>query len=169
MRGSTLRERRSIGIGAGVIACVCALVALGGCGGASTHATSARLSVSATAAINPRFAACMQRNGLTVLSNGELEAPKTVTPAQLKAVEKLCVLRAAKAARPTRNAAKKLRQSFHGRVVANVVACLHRAGVEVPRSDPALLSSTSGIKTRSPQVKAAIGKCRSESLTAASR
>ena len=61
------------------------------------------------------------------------------------------------------------RQSFHGRVVANVMACLHRARVDIPGSDRALLSSTSGIKTRSPQVKTAIGRCRSESLAAAAR
>ena len=61
------------------------------------------------------------------------------------------------------------RQSFRGVAVAKVVACLHKANVNIPRSDTALLSSTSGIKTRSPQVKAAISKCRSESLTAASR
>lgn len=54
------------------------------------------------------------------------------------------------------------RQSFRSRAVAKVVACLHKAGVKIPRSDSALLSSTSGIKTRSPRVKAAIGKCRSE-------
>ncbi len=61
------------------------------------------------------------------------------------------------------------RLSFRSRAVAEVVACLHKAGVEVPPSDPALLSSTSGIKTRSPWVKAAIGKCRSGSLASASR
>jgi hypothetical protein len=111
----------------------------------------------------------MQRNGVTVLGNGELQVPRTVTPAQLKAAEKLCVLGAAKAARLSRNAAKKPRQSFHSRAVVNVVACLHRAGVEIPPSDSDLLSSTSGIKTRSPQVKAAIRRCRSEALTTASR
>ncbi len=61
------------------------------------------------------------------------------------------------------------RQSFHSRVVTNVVRCLHKARVYIPGSDTALLSSTSGIKTRSPQIKAAIGRCRSESLAAASR
>jgi signal peptidase I len=61
------------------------------------------------------------------------------------------------------------RQSFHNLAVAKVVACLHKAGIDIPDSDTALLSSTSGIKTRSPQIKAAISKCRSESLTAASR
>jgi signal peptidase I len=61
------------------------------------------------------------------------------------------------------------RQSFRSLAVAKVLACLHKDGVNVPPSDSRLLSSTSGIKTRSPQVKAAIGKCRSESLAAASR
>jgi signal peptidase I len=61
------------------------------------------------------------------------------------------------------------RQSFRSLAVANVVACLHKAGVDIPGSDPALLSSTSGIKTRSPWVKVAIGRCRSESLATASR
>jgi signal peptidase I len=59
------------------------------------------------------------------------------------------------------------RQSFHSRAVAKVVACLHKEGVNIPRSDSALLSSTSGIKTRSPRVKAAIRKCRNESLATA--
>lgn len=54
------------------------------------------------------------------------------------------------------------RQSFRSHAVAKVVACLRKAGVEIPPSDSTLLSSTSGIQTRSPQVKAAIGKCRSE-------
>lgn len=61
------------------------------------------------------------------------------------------------------------RQSFRSVAITKVVACLHKAGVNIPRSDAALLSSTSGIKTRSPQVKAAISRCRSESLTTASR
>jgi signal peptidase I len=61
------------------------------------------------------------------------------------------------------------RQSFHSLAITKVVTCLHKAGINIPRSDPALLSSTSGINTHSPQVKAAIGKCRSESLTTASR
>jgi signal peptidase I len=61
------------------------------------------------------------------------------------------------------------RQSFRSLAIAKVTACLYKAGVEIPRSDSALLSSTSGIKTRSPRVKAAIGRCRSESLSAASR
>jgi signal peptidase I len=61
------------------------------------------------------------------------------------------------------------RQSFRSLAVARVVACLHEAGVEIPYSDPALLSSTSGIKTHSPQVRAAISKCRTESLTTAAR
>jgi len=65
--------------------------------------------------------------------------------------------------------AAKTPKSFRSLAVAKIVACLHRAGVEIPRSDPALLSSTSGIKTRDPRVKVAIGKCRSESLTTASR
>jgi signal peptidase I len=54
------------------------------------------------------------------------------------------------------------RQSFRSHAVAKVVACLHKAGVEIPPSDSAVLSNTSGIKTRDPRVKAAIGKCRSE-------
>jgi hypothetical protein len=58
-------------------------------------------------------------------------------------------------------------RSFRSRAVAKVVACLHKAGVNIPRSDSALLSSSSGIKTRSAWVKAAIGKCRSESLATA--
>jgi len=61
------------------------------------------------------------------------------------------------------------RQSFRSLAIAKVTACLYKAGVEIPRSDSALLSSTSGIKTRSRRVKVAIGRCRSKSLSAASR
>jgi signal peptidase I len=61
------------------------------------------------------------------------------------------------------------RESFRGLAIAKVAACLRKAGVTVPPSDSTLLSSTSGIKTRSPRVKAAIGRCRSESLATASR
>jgi signal peptidase I len=52
--------------------------------------------------------------------------------------------------------------SFRSRAVAKVAACLHRAGVTIPRVDSALLSSTGGIRTRSPRVKAIIGKCRNK-------
>jgi hypothetical protein len=80
---------------------------------------------------------------------------------------------AAKAALSSRSAATKPlpkpHQSFRSLAVAKVVVCLHKAGVQIPASDSDLLSSTSGIKTRSPQVKAAIRRCRSEALTAASR
>jgi signal peptidase I len=58
------------------------------------------------------------------------------------------------------------RSSFRSQAVVNIVTCLHMAGVTIPPSDSALLSSTSGIKTRSPQVKAVIGRCRREALTA---
>ncbi len=108
-----------------------------------------------------------------VLSNGELQAPKTVTPAELEGVGKICGSDAANAVGPGRKEADaRSKQGFHGsvqkhqsfrsRAVAKVVACLHKEGVNIPRSDSALLSSTSGIKTRIPRVKAAIGKCRSE-------
>ncbi len=50
---------------------------------------------------------------------------------------------------------------FRRRAVAEVAACLLKAGVAIPRTDSALLSSTSGIKTHSPRVKAIIAKCRS--------
>jgi signal peptidase I len=54
------------------------------------------------------------------------------------------------------------RKSFHSLAVAKIAACLRKAGVNVPSSDSALLSSTSGIKTRDPRIKAIIGKCRSD-------
>jgi hypothetical protein len=166
---------------AGVLAC--ALAALGGCGSVSkhttsssvgTHATSARPSVG-TAYADPEVAVCMQRNGVTILSNGELQVSKTLTAAKRKALEKRCGFGVAKGARPIRKPATKPAaakspprqrakqpESFRSHLVAKLVACLHNAGVNIPRSDSALLSSTSGIRTRSPQVKAAIGKCRSE-------
>jgi signal peptidase I len=65
--------------------------------------------------------------------------------------------RGAPVARTTRQSE---RLSFQDLAVAKVAACLRRAGVEIPHSGAALLSSTSGIQTRSPEIKAAIGKCR---------
>lgn len=73
-----------------------------------------------------------------------------------------------KRSQATKAQAQKI-ASFRDRLVAKIAACLHEAGVNIPRPDSALLSSTSGIGTRSPRVKAAIGKCRTESLAAAAR
>jgi signal peptidase I len=53
------------------------------------------------------------------------------------------------------------RQSFHDRIIAKLEVCLHNAGIAVPRDDSALLSSTSGIRTDSPRVEAAISRCQS--------
>jgi hypothetical protein len=172
---------------AGIATCACMLVVLWGCGGASKHTTSPRLSAGAAYA-DPEVA-CMRRNGVTVLSNGELQVPRGVTDAKRKAAKKRCSFgERANTARPKRKRTNKhlagilparkphttkrrarKSESFHDRLVAKIVICLRKGGVNVPPSDSRLLSSTSGIKTRSPQVKAAIGKCRSESLAAASR
>ena len=51
-------------------------------------------------------------------------------------------------------------ESFQAHATAIVVACLRRAGVSVPRSGSAVLSSTAGIRTHDPRVKAAIARCR---------
>jgi hypothetical protein len=69
----------------------------------------------------------------------------------------------------TKRRATPTPQRFRSRVIARIVACLHTAGVDIPPGDSDLLSSTSGIKTRSSQVKAAISRCRSDSLTSAFR
>jgi hypothetical protein len=122
--------------------------------------------------VNPRIAACVRGEGLTVLSSGELQVSKTLPAVKLRVAENICGFQVEKIAKPNGNATiipQPKRQSFRSLAVAKVVACLHKAGVQIPPSDSNLLSSTSGIKTRSPQVKTAIGKCRSESLTAASR
>jgi hypothetical protein len=146
-------------------------VALGGCGDGAERTTSTRLSVGA-AGENSKVAACMKRNGVTIVTDGGLQVANTVIAAKRQAGEKRCGFEVAKAAQPgkkaRRRASAKQSESFRSRAVAKVVACLHRAGVGIPSSDSDLLSSTSGIKTRSPQVKAAIGKCRSESLATAS-
>jgi hypothetical protein len=108
--------------------------------------------------------ACLRGYGATAVGTGALsglKVPRGTTPAQLSAMLKNC---GSGSARP-----EAKRQSFRSLAVAKVVACLHEAGVQIPPSDSDLLSSTSGIKTRSPRVKAAIGKCRSESLSTASR
>ena len=125
-----------------------------------------------TTHVNPRIAACVRGEGLTVLSSGEVQLSKTVTTAKVKAAENRCGFEVGKLAKPNGNTTTKVqpkRQSFRSLAVVKIVACLHEAGVQIPPSDSDLLSSTSGIKTRSPQVKAAIRRCRSESLTAASR
>ncbi len=121
--------------------------------------------------VNPGVAACVRSHGLTVLNNDELVS-KTLTAAKLEAAAKRCGFEVEKIAKPNRNATIKSqpkRQSFRSLAVAKIVACLHKAGVQIPPSDSDLLSSTSGIKTHSPQVKSAIGNCRSESLATASR
>jgi hypothetical protein len=178
---------------AGIATCVCMVVVLGGCGGTSKHRTSPHLS-GGTAYARSEVAACMPRNSVTVLSNGELRVSKGAIDAKRKAAEKRCSSgEKINTARPRREVANKhvaekfpvmkarttkpqerkpqARKpgSFRDRLVANVVACLHKDRVNVPPSDSRLLPSTSGIKTRSPRVKVAIGKCRSESLAAASR
>lgn len=125
-----------------------------------------------TVSVNPRIAACVRRAGLTVLSSGEVQMSKSVTASKVKAAENRCRLEVAQIAQPNRKTTIKVhpkRQSFRSRAVAKIVACLQKAGVQIPLSDSDLLSSTSGIKTRSRQVKAGIRRCRSESLTAASR
>jgi signal peptidase I len=61
---------------------------------------------------------------------------------------------------------RAIHEAFQTRAAASVAACLHRAGVSVPRSDSALLSSTSGIRTRDPRVKVAIARCRAAPVTA---
>lgn len=148
---------------------------LAGCGG-STHTSSigapvgTRLSVGA-AADNPGFVACMRRYGMTVLSNGDLQAAKTVTPAQLNGAEKLCGFgvetgkeRAAKAAeaRSEEMFGKSVEHTrTFRRLVSKLAACLRQNGVDVHGSDA---SSLSRIDTRGPQVKAAASKCRSELL-----
>ena len=182
LRGGGRMSRVARGI-SGVV-CVYSLFALAGCGGATEHGGTtesggtAGHSTPASVVIkskndNPAVAVCMQRDGVTVLSNGELRVSRTVTAAKRKAIEKRCGFGAAKAALSSRSAARKRlakpHQSFRNRLVAKLVACLRRAGVSIPPSDPDPLSSTSGIKTRSLQVKTAIGKCRSESLSSASR
>jgi hypothetical protein len=164
------------------VACVCAVIALAGCGStgqgdsAMMRAAGTHRSVG-TAYVNPEVVACMQTHGVTVLGNGSLRVSKAMTAGKRKAVENRCGFGATKVARPSRKSVgttvpqppAKPYQSFYSRRIAKIVACLHRAGVTIPSSDSALLSSTSGIKTRSPRVKADVGKCRSESLPTSSR
>jgi hypothetical protein len=165
---------------------VCAMLA--GCGatehgGVDGHTTTASVAVK-TKYDNPEVAACMQRNGITILSNGRLQVSKAVIAAKRKAVEKRCGFGVPKDTRRSGNVTKKrlvmekppprksrakgsqtqrpqLALTRDG-LVAKVVVCLHKEGVAIPPSDSALLSSTSGIKTRSRRIRAAISKCRSE-------
>src|SRR4029077_3275400 len=182
-RGSARGLLGGVACGPGVVVCVCTLIALAGCGStdqgdsAATHTAAPRRSVS-TAYVNPEVAACMQTHGGTVLGGGSLRASKTMTVEKRKAAENRCGFgEAAKVARPPKGSVgttathspAQPHQSFRSQRITKIVACLHRAGVNVPSTDSALLSSTSGIKTRSPRVKADVGKCRSESLATSSR
>lgn len=56
-------------------------------------------------------------------------------------------------------------ESFQAHAAAIVGACLRRAGISVPHSDSAVLSSTAGIGSHDPRVKAAIGRCRAAPAT----
>jgi hypothetical protein len=162
--------------GAGVAACVCTLIALAGCGssdeGDSAATQTAGTHQSAYAAYgSSEVVACLQKNGVTVLGDGKLRVSKTMTSAKRRAVETRCGFGEAKVAPPSKKSVvttatqpqAKPYQSFRSRRIAKVMACLHRAGVDIPSTDIALLSSTSGIKTRSPRVKADIVRCRSQS------
>jgi hypothetical protein len=53
----------------------------------SETSTVARVSQD-TADVNPEVAACMDRNGITVLSNGGLQVSKATVAAKCKAAEK---------------------------------------------------------------------------------
>ncbi len=179
------KSNRAWVAGAGVLV----VIACAGCASGASHdpATHAQIADRAatgaylrargpaggkTIYVNGRTAACVRGEGLTVLSSGELQVSKTLPAAKLRAAENICGIQVEKIAKPNGNATiipQPKRQSFRSLAVAKVVACLHKAEVQIPPSDFDLLSSTSGIKTRSPRVKAAIRRCRSESLTAASR
>lgn len=167
---------KSVGQAVAMVTCVSVAASFGGCGGVTGHASGgggAKRTTSApsTAKVSPEVAVCMRRNGVTVLADGGLRVPKGVTDAKRKAAEDECgfaVTRPVRHARYETNgasaAAKSPRargfQSFHSRLVARIAACLHSAGVKIPSLDSALLSSTSGIKSRSPRIKAVISRCR---------
>jgi hypothetical protein len=173
-RGSARGLLGGVMCGAGVVACVYALIALAGCGNtdqdgsAAVRTASTRRSVDAAYG-NAEVAACLQRNGLAVLGDGKLRASKTMTAAKRKAVENRCGFGEANIARSSKTNVRmktiqrptKPYESFRSRRIAKIVACLHRAGVNIPSADTALLSSTSGIRTHSRRVRAAIAKCRS--------
>jgi hypothetical protein len=158
---------------AGVVACVAVSIALGGCGGTSKHMISARLSVG-EASHFPGFIACMRRNGMTVFSNGDLQMPRTVTPAQLDAAERMCGFGVAKVSGSSKNAAEaRSEKEFQKRVehtrafhqlIAKLVDCLRQHGVNVPESDLNSLPDAEGIDMRSRKIKTTIRKCRSELL-----
>jgi len=180
-----MRRGLTVAMAAATLACVTILAACGnasqvakrGTTGSPTSGTGTVPRVAQDAAdVNPEVAACMHRNGITVLSNGELQVSKTTLAPKRKTAEARCgfgVKSVARRRAPTKPAAGKLRnaarqpsaikaQSFRSRLIAKIVACLHNAGVDIPSSDSTLLSSTSGIKTRIPWIKAAIGRCRGE-------
>lgn len=173
-RGSAIGMSGGTTRGVGVAACVSAAIAFVGCGStdrgdsAVIHAAGTHRSA-ASAYVNPEVAACMQTYGVTVLGDGSLRAPTTMTVTKRKAVEKRCGLGQAKVKRRSRKSIRATAtkppvpyQSSGSRRITKIVACLHRNGVSIPSTDTALLSSTSGIKTRSPRVKATIGRCRSQ-------
>lgn len=132
------------------VVCVCGMIVLGGCGSThtagagSTLTASTRLSVGA-AGKNPVFVACMRRSGITVLSDGELRAAKTVTPSQLNNAERECGFGVSTAAEQRKRLEQKqlerrsekevARRTHHTkafkRLYATLVACLKRGGIHV--------------------------------------
>jgi hypothetical protein len=177
--------------GLSVVAYLCIGVASGGCGGGATPPANAgtrghtagpsvgtelvasRLSIGKAAAGDRRAVACMHRNGMTVLSSGAVQTRKAVTPAAIGLAEEMCDVRLAGPGRTkleaeaTARRAERAAQGSEHRVV-KMAACLRRDGVAVSLTQASSVLSSS-IKRASPRVMAAIGKCRSESLTAVSR
>lgn len=178
-----------------IAACLGIPIALGGCGGGTSsatspsspatptystsvsavigHAKSTGLSVGKTAVKSQGFVACMHWHGMTVLSNGELRTTKVVTLARIDAAEATCGLRIAgpdrtklEAEEASRRNAERLRALRSE--VTKLAACMRANGVTVSLTQASSVLNSNRIKTRDPHTKAVAGKCRDEASSTSS-
>jgi hypothetical protein len=181
-QGRTSAMRRPL-VGAGAVAWLCIAVGGGGCGETVNRAPTgprsgaispgveptghAGLSIDKKATQGRDVVACMHRNGMTVLSSGELETSTVVTAASLEAAESACRVRIAGPGRKKVDAASRRAEEItraSGHRVARFAACLRQHGVTVSLTAASSLLSGTRIRTRDSQVKTVTSLCRVDVL-----
>jgi hypothetical protein len=145
--------------------------------GASTATTGAsQPGGSAPKTAQPRFPTlreCLRKNGITLPTPGlggpagGLQLPKGVTRAQFEAALKKCgggnFAGAGLGRRPNGPGFSRAGSPVFRQALAKFAACLRQNGVNIPAPDTSgkgPIFSTKGIKTNSPQFRAATMKCR---------
>ncbi len=158
-----------------VLVCVLTVAVLQGCGTSSVHTVNAHLSVG-TAYDSHGFVKCMDRNGMTVLKDGELQVPRTIRGDQLEAAEKICGLgRVTSTMAPggkldEASSERKMQTSIlktiaFRRLEKSVERCLRRHGVHaLPEMDVGAVDNGDGINAHNPLTNAVVSKCRAELL-----